>query len=78
MFSSPSDKVMYHYGVYKPLFDTIEKMPLLSIHRGLPTKVMLQVLANPISCKLVILDDLIDYVTSSAAVESLFVKGVHH
>ncbi|MES9994351.1 MAG: hypothetical protein ABW098_20570, partial [Candidatus Thiodiazotropha sp.] len=79
MFSSPPEKVLYCYGMYQPLFDTMEKeMPFVTFHPGLPSEDMLQDVANPNTCNLVILDDLMEYVTSSTEMESLFVKGVHH
>ncbi|MEW8545071.1 MAG: hypothetical protein AB2693_16220, partial [Candidatus Thiodiazotropha sp.] len=74
-----SRKGVYCYGMYQPLFDTMEKeMPFVTFHPGLPSEDMLQDVANPNTCNLVILDDLMEYVTSSTEMESLFVKGVHH
>ena len=79
MFSSPPEKVLYCYGIYQPLFDTVEKeMPFVTFHRGLPSEDMLKHLSSSNRCNLVILDDLMDYVTASKEMESLFVKGVHH
>ena len=79
MFSSPPEKVLYCYGIYQPLFDTLEKeLPFVTFHQGLPNEAMLQDLSSSSRCNLVILDDLMDYVTSSREMESLFVKGVHH
>ena len=79
MFSSPPMKVLYCYGIYQPLFDTVEKeMSFVTFHQGLPSEDMLQEFSSSSSCNLVILDDLMDYVTSSTDMESLFVKGVHH
>ena len=78
MFSSPPEKVLYCYGIYQ-LFDTVEKeMPFVTFHRGLPSEDMLKHLSSSNRCNLVILDDLMDYVTASKEMESLFVKGVHH
>ena len=50
----------------------------MSFHQGLPDEDVLQHLASPITCNLVILDDLMECVTSSSNMENLFVKGVHH
>ena len=79
MFSLPPEKVLYCYGIYQPLFEEMEKeMPFVSFHQGLPDEDVLQHLASPTTCNLVILDDLMECVTSSSNMENLFVKGVHH
>ena len=79
MFSSPPEKVLYCFGFYQPLFDTLEKeLPFVTFHQGLPNEDMLQDLSSSNSCNLVILDDLMGDVTSSREMESLFVKGLHH
>ena len=79
MYSWPPEKVLYCYGIYQPLFEEMEKeMPFMSIHHGLPSEDVQQSLASPTTCSLVILDDLMEQVTSSSDMESLFVKGVHH
>ena len=79
MFTSPPEKVLYCYGIYQPLFDTMEKeMPFVTFHQGLPSQDMLNDLASPTTCNLVILDDMMDTVTSSTEMENLFVKGIHH
>ena len=79
MFTSPPEKVLYCYGIFQPLFEKVEKeMPFVTFHQGLPSEEVLQHLASPTSCNLIILDDLMEQVTSSGDMESLFVKGVHH
>jgi len=79
MFSSPPEKVLYCYGIYQPLFEKIEQeLPFVTFHEGLPSEDTLKEHSSSNSCNLVILDDLMDGVTTSAEMESLFVKGVHH
>ena len=79
MFTFPPEKVLYCYGIYQPLFDTMEKeLPFVIFHQGLPSEDTLKDLSSPSSCNLVILDDLMTQVTASSEMESLFVKGVHH
>ena len=74
MFSSPPEKVLYCYGIYQPLFDTMEKeLPFVTFHQGLPRENMLQDLSSSSTCYLVILDNLMDHVTSSKEMEGLFV-----
>ena len=79
MFCSPPEKVLYYYGIYQPLFQEMEKeLPFVIFHQGLPNEDMLQKLATPSTCNLLILDDLMNNVISSVEMENLFVKGVHH
>lgn len=54
------------------------QLPFLSFHHGIPEEQVLDDLSSDTHCNLVVLDDLMDYVTSSAAMENLFVKGMHH
>ena len=77
MFTSPPMKVLYCYGMYQPLFETMEKeFPFITFHQGLPTEEQLCQFSSPSTCNLVILDDLMDSVTSSPEMENLFVKGI--
>lgn len=79
MFTKPPDKVLYCYGIYQPLFETMEKeLDFVTFHHGIPSEDRLKELSCNSSCNLVILDDLMEHVTSSGDMESLFVKGVHH
>ena len=79
MFTSPPEKVLYCYGIYQPLFETMEKeLPFVTFHEGLPSEDTLKELSSLSTCNLVILDDLMADVTSSPEMESLFVRGVHH
>jgi len=79
MFTSSLEKVLYCYGIYQPLFETMEReLSFVTFHHGLPSEDMLKDVSSSTRCNLVILDDLMEYVTSSNDIESLFVKGVHH
>ena len=79
MFSKPPERVLYCYGIYQPLFEMMEKeLPFVKFHQGLPGEDALKAHSSSIQCNLVILDDLMEQVTSSSDMESLFVKGVHH
>jgi hypothetical protein len=79
MFSDPPEKVLYCYDIYQPLYDEIEReLPFVNLHRGLPGEEELEQLSSKTRCNLVILDDLMESVTSSPAMEHLFVKGMHH
>lgn len=79
MFTSPPAKVLYCYGIHQPLFDQMEReLSFIEFHHGLPSEQQLKVLSSQSHCNLVVLDDLMESVTSSREMESLFVKGVHH
>jgi hypothetical protein len=80
MFAKPPpEKVLYCYGIYQPLYDEMEReLSFITFHRGLPSEDDLEQLSSDISCNLVILDDLMESVTSSSEMENLFVKGMHH
>ena len=79
MFISPPEKVLYCYGIYQPLFEQMEKeFPFITFHHGLPSEENLNSLSDETICNLVVLDDLMESVTSSGEMANLFVKGMHH
>ena len=79
MFEKAPEKVLYCYGIFQPLFDVMEKeLPFVTFHQGLPSEEDLTALSDEKACNILILDDLMENVTSSAEMESLFVKGMHH
>lgn len=79
MFAKPPQKVLYAYGIYQPLYEQMEReLPFITFHQGLPSEEDLTELSNDTVCNLIILDDLMDSVTSSEEMEKLFVKGMHH
>ena len=79
MFTSPPAKVLYCYGIHQALYDQMEReLSFIEFHHGLPSEQQLIELSDQSHCNLVVLDDLMESVTSSGEMESLFVKGVHH
>ena len=79
MFISPPEKVLYCYGIYQPLFEQMEKeFPFITFHHGLTSEENLNSLSDETICNLVVLDDLMESVTSSGEIANLFVKGMHH
>lgn len=79
MFTSPPAKVLYCYAIFQPLFEDIEKqLTFVTFHHGVPSEDTIKDLSSPDTCNLIILDDLMENVTSSSDMEQLFVKGVHH
>ena len=79
MFICPPEKVLYCYGIYQPLFEVMERaLPFVTFHHGLPSEENLNSLSDETICNLVVLDDLMETVTSSGEMANLFVKGMHH
>lgn len=79
MFSAPPEKVLYCYGIYQPMYEMMEReLPFVTFHQNLPSQIELDHLSDEKVCNLVVLDDLMESVTSSSEMESLFVKGMHH
>ena len=76
---NPPQQILYCYGVYQPLFDEMEKtIPNLTFQQGLPSSNMLDELTTDGLHSLVILDDLMNHVTQSLDMETLFTQGCHH
>lgn len=79
MFNEPPEKVLYCYAIYQPLYDRMEKeLPFVTFLRGLPNEEDLDRHSSESRCNLVVLDDLMDDVTSSQDMERMFVMGMHH
>ena len=79
MFTKPPERVLYCYGIFQPLYEMMEKeLPFVTFHHGLPSEDMLKDLSSSTHCNLIILDDLMEHVTSSGEMQNLFVMGVHH
>ena len=71
--------MLYCYGVYQPLFDTMEKeVPNLTFHQGLPTQTDIEELTQDGQHHLVILDDLMAEVAASKTMQDLFCQYCHH
>ncbi|OOY92481.1 hypothetical protein BOW17_12380 [Solemya velum gill symbiont] len=79
MFDPAPHKVLYCYGIYQPLFDEIEReLPYVRFQQGLPSEREVSELSDREQCHVIVLDDLMDEVTSSPDMEALFVRGMHH
>ena len=73
MFDIPPKKILYFYGVWQSLFNTLEKQYGIEFHHGLPKDI-----EDIGEHQLVILDDLQDEVVSCKETEKLFTQGSHH
>lgn len=72
-----SEKVLYCFGIYQPLHEEMEReLPFITFHSGVPTETDLVDLSDEYHCNIVVLDDLIEYVSAFLEIESLFVKGI--
>ena len=74
---TPTEKILYCYGVYQPLFDQMrEDVPNLMFHCGLPDVEEIEALSGGHS--LLILDDLMQEVVNSKTMQDLFCQHCHH
>lgn len=71
MFSTEPDTIVWFYGIYQPLYDTIENVTFVE---GLPTNYKTYLGANT----LFIIDDLMSECGSDKRLTHLFTKGSHH
>ena len=75
----PPQKVLYCYGIYQPLFDDMaEQFPFVTFNEGLPNEENLVKMASDGSHSMLILDDLMKAVVSTADAALLFTQGSHH
>lgn len=75
-FTKPVDNIMYCYGVYQPLFDTMKKeIKNIHFHKGLPKDVE-SFAYKTHSC--IILDDMMAQVLNDKDCQLLFTQGAHH
>lgn len=72
LFAEPPKRVVYCYGVWQSLFDTMENVEFVE---GVPASFDEYADGNH---NIIILDDLQDEVTNSKEVEHLFTRGSHH
>lgn len=75
LFSTVPDKIVWCYGIYQPLYDTIQQdYPEVLFVEGLPTKYQEYLGTNT----LFIIDDLMSECGSDKRLTHLFTKGSHH
>ena len=76
--NTKTEKIMYCYGVYQPLFDEMKKhIKHLIFHEGLPDKEEIKELSRD-GHAILILDDLMQEVASSKTMQDLFCQYCHH
>jgi len=74
----PPTKVLYCYGIYSSMYDTIDKeLSMVELHEGLPTRNEIEEFANG-EHRLIILDDLMQQILDSKEIERLATQGCHH
>ncbi len=78
-FSPPPKKIMYCYLEWQDLFDEAqEKIRNIEFHQGLPTQTEIDSWSVEKDGALLILDDLISFITGNADMVSLFTVKCHH
>lgn len=70
--------VLYCYGIYQPLYEEFERLPYVTLHKGLLTVEELDDFTSDRQHKVVVLDDLMQKVIKSDEMELLFTQGCHH
>lgn len=73
-------KIVYFYGVYQPLFETLEVCHNVQCIAGAPSAEDIDSIieSNKPNSTLIVLDDLMDIVTQSEHLCKLFTEGCHH
>ena len=74
-----TDKVLYCYGIWQPLFSEMEKeLSFISFHNGIPSENEIDEFSSQNHHRLIILDDLLDDALNSSNIKMLFIQGCHH
>lgn len=76
MFTEIPASILYCYGVYQSFYDQMN-VPNLIMHEGVPSESTLQSL-NDGQFHIIVLDDLMEYITKSKEAQQLFTKYCHH
>ena len=76
MFTEHVSSVLYCYGVYQTYYDQL-KISNLEFHEGLPSLEKVQSL-NDGKFRVIVLDDLMEYIFKSVETQNLFTKYCHH
>lgn len=81
MFTQKATSVLICYGVYQSFYDTMRAngkiTPPLSFHEGLPSREVIDSLADG-NFHIIVIDDLMEQVVKSNTVQELFTKYCHH
>jgi len=79
MFTENVHDILYCYGVWQSLFDTMEEnISNLTFHEGIPSVEKLDEFLAPKQHKIIIFDDLMNSFLSNKEMEKLFTQGTHH
>jgi hypothetical protein len=81
MFTQKAASVLFCYGVYQDYYETMRENPNIiapiTFHEGLPSKETIDHIADG-RFHIIILDDLMEQVVKSLAMQELFTKHCHH
>ena len=79
MYEIKPEAIMFCYAVWQPLYDEMEQnIPNITFHQGLPTQIELNEFTTDDCHKLIIFDDMINYILQSPSMEQLFTCHCHH
>jgi hypothetical protein len=76
IFETKPDAILYCYGVCQSLYNDIETIPNVELHKGLPYN--LDDWCPEAKHRLIIIDDLMDKVVNDMDMSLLFTQGCHH
>jgi hypothetical protein len=77
LFTTPPEKIMYFYGVWQKMFDSMERELPVDFVEGLPAKDIIDEFADGTS-RCIVLDDLMSDVVKSIDMQHIFTRGSHH
>ena len=77
MIQGEPERIIWCYGIYQPAYDEMQgTIPCVTFIEGVPSD--LESMINPSVQNLVVLDDLMQELSNSDRITSLFTKGCHH
>ena len=77
MFSTPPHKVIYHYNIWQPLFDSMEKEQKVDFVQGFPSRTDIDNLDRE-NHTVMVLDDLQHTIVKNKLCEELLTQLSHH
>ena len=76
MFNQKVNSILFCYGVYQEYYNNMSDLNI-EFHKGLPSKEKVMSL-NDGNFHIIVLDDLMEFITKSIDVQMLFTKYCHH
>lgn len=71
-------EIHYFYGIYQPIFNSLESNYNVKCHYGVPTEADIDLICSNGCSNMIILDDLMDALAKNTILCTLFTQGCHH